>query len=432
MDLSANLTFYLRSYLRGQDFFISYSRADATAYVLALAQRLDKGNLTCYIDQWGSLPGEKVPPTLLRKLTHCQVLIVVGSPHALASEPMRTEIALFADTGRPIVPIAFGRIQQAVCSKEVLGLAMAVETVESLTAAQPSETLVTRAKSSLTYARQDKCIKRAIWITAGLIVVLGGLIAYISFNLKDTLQQVAAVEIKIGEIEKKRTQTETQRERAIQSLSRTKREKELATAELLFAEQQATHTRAALNNTQDSLGDATRRLQLERMNLVVAQKQRDHYLATAYKRAAAATEMLANIEKGLGGLYQQPALGQCRLENVAIRPLVIYMYTDKYSLKDETGRARLDTLAACLKENQAYTVQISAHTADAYVHEGELLGSDDVGMPKKQPGTDEYSMRLGDNMAEAVRNYLKKKGIPECRMKTVSYGNRNPLYSLDF
>ncbi|MBO3273142.1 TIR domain-containing protein [Hymenobacter defluvii] len=430
MDLSDSLAFYLRSNLRGHDFFISYSRADATAYALALAHRLDKENLTCYIDQWGALPGEKVPLTLLRKLTHCQVLLIIGSPRGLASEPMRTEIGLFAQTGRPIVPIAFGNVQQAVWSKEILGLAVTVETIESLNGAQPSEPLVARAKSSLTYTRQDKRIKRAIWTTSGLVLTLGLLIAYVSFNLKDTLRQVEKGKIQIDTIQKKRAQAEKLRERAVRDLNWTTRERDSAAAELLIATQQVTYTRATLSHTQDSLGVTTRKLQAERKNLVATQKQRDHYLATAYKRAAAATEMLATIEKGLGGLYQQPALGQCLLENVAIRPLVIYMYSDKYSL-DPVGRARLDTLAACLKENLAYSVHISAHTANAWVHEGERLGSDDIGMPEKQLGTGEYSYVIGNNMASAVQNYLKTKGVSVGRMVSISYGNSKPLYSLE-
>ena len=40
--------------------------------------------------------------------------------------------------------------------------------------------------------------------------------------------------------------------------------------------------------------------------------------------------------------------------------------------------------------------------------------------------TDEYNMVLGQNRADAAYNYLKKQGVAETRMTTVSYGERRP------
>lgn len=42
-------------------------------------------------------------------------------------------------------------------------------------------------------------------------------------------------------------------------------------------------------------------------------------------------------------------------------------------------------------------------------------------------GTDEYNLALGDRRAGVVETYLQRLGIPDARLRTVSYGKERPL-----
>ena len=57
----------IRRFLFGDDIFISYSRVDST-YALTLANELTKRKLSCFLDQWGTPPGEKLPKELIDTL----------------------------------------------------------------------------------------------------------------------------------------------------------------------------------------------------------------------------------------------------------------------------------------------------------------------------------------------------------------------------
>ncbi len=88
----------------------------------------------------------------------------------------------------------------------------------------------------------------------------------------------------------------------------------------------------------------------------------------------------------------------------------IYYDTDKFKLRPESVR-ELDNIAAVLKANPQVTISIEGHCDSR--------------------NTDEYNMVLGDNRAKAAFNYLKKKGIAQSRMVTVSYGERRPVAEND-
>jgi hypothetical protein len=54
----------LTRFLFDDDVFVSYSRADGASYAVALANAL-AGDLSCYFDQWGAVPGTQVPEIVL-------------------------------------------------------------------------------------------------------------------------------------------------------------------------------------------------------------------------------------------------------------------------------------------------------------------------------------------------------------------------------
>ena len=83
----------------------------------------------------------------------------------------------------------------------------------------------------------------------------------------------------------------------------------------------------------------------------------------------------------------------------------IYFDTDKYKLRPESI-TELNNTAQILMANTGINISVEGHCDSR--------------------NTDEYNMVLGQNRAEAAYNYLKKQGIAETRMTTVSYGERRP------
>jgi outer membrane protein OmpA-like peptidoglycan-associated protein len=88
----------------------------------------------------------------------------------------------------------------------------------------------------------------------------------------------------------------------------------------------------------------------------------------------------------------------------------IYFDFDKATFKTESY-TELNKLEAMLAQNSTMNVEIAGHT-DAV-------------------GTKEYNQSLSLRRAQAVKNYLTKKGIDARRVKPVGYGKSKPLASND-
>jgi outer membrane protein OmpA-like peptidoglycan-associated protein len=83
----------------------------------------------------------------------------------------------------------------------------------------------------------------------------------------------------------------------------------------------------------------------------------------------------------------------------------IYFDTDKYKLRPESI-TELNNISQILTANTGINISIEGHCDSR--------------------NTDEYNMVLGQNRADAAFKYLKKKGVADARMTTVSYGERRP------
>lgn len=83
----------------------------------------------------------------------------------------------------------------------------------------------------------------------------------------------------------------------------------------------------------------------------------------------------------------------------------VYFALDSYAL-DDAARGALDRNAKLLRDN-AWTVTIGGHCDER--------------------GTVEYNQALGERRASAVRDYLVAAGVPEARLKVVSYGKEMPV-----
>ena len=83
----------------------------------------------------------------------------------------------------------------------------------------------------------------------------------------------------------------------------------------------------------------------------------------------------------------------------------IYFDTDKYKLRPESI-TELNNISQVLTANTGLNISIEGHCDSR--------------------NTDEYNMVLGQNRADAAKNYLVKQGIADSRLTTVSYGERRP------
>ena len=81
----------VRSFLRGDDVFISYARLDSTGYATALADRLSQKGFLCFLDQYGTDINDQLPLSLKLKLRRSTVLVLIGSLAAVKSKPIRDE-----------------------------------------------------------------------------------------------------------------------------------------------------------------------------------------------------------------------------------------------------------------------------------------------------------------------------------------------------
>lgn len=93
-------------------------------------------------------------------------------------------------------------------------------------------------------------------------------------------------------------------------------------------------------------------------------------------------------------------------EGQSVRLNNIFFDYDKYDLKEESF-PELDRLAKILSDNNSVKVQLAAHTDDQ--------------------GSDSYNQKLSENRAKSVLDYLVSKGIEKSRLKSVGYGEKQPI-----
>jgi peptidoglycan-associated lipoprotein len=92
----------------------------------------------------------------------------------------------------------------------------------------------------------------------------------------------------------------------------------------------------------------------------------------------------------------------------SVRDLVVHFDFDSSYLSFD-NREKLQRVAEVLHERPSVTIRISGHC-------------DEV-------GTEEYNLMLGERRAEGALRYLTALGIPESRLKTISYGKERPVDS---
>ncbi|WP_338243329.1 peptidoglycan-associated lipoprotein Pal [Aurantiacibacter hainanensis] len=84
----------------------------------------------------------------------------------------------------------------------------------------------------------------------------------------------------------------------------------------------------------------------------------------------------------------------------------IYFDTDRYNIDTDDATA--------LRRQAEYLLQYTNARATVEGHADER-------------GTRDYNLALGERRANAAKNYLVSLGVPESRLRTVSYGEERPV-----
>lgn len=192
----------LSRFLFGDDIFISYSRRDSTNYALRLANELTRQNLSCYVDQWGTPPGEELPESLKTALRRSTLFVIVGTERATVSEAVSKEVTEFLKTERTIIPISFeGSLERAEWFSLIRGLAIAQESSEALGSGRPSEPVISRIINARGFTRRNARLRKLFWSTALLVLLLlaaGALAAYAIGRQAQTKTEKAKAELTVA------------------------------------------------------------------------------------------------------------------------------------------------------------------------------------------------------------------------------------------
>jgi WD40 repeat protein len=160
----------LERFFFGHDIFISYGRSDASQYALALASRLT--TFACYLDQFGTEPGETLPKAVQNIVRKSTVFVLIESRGSAASKSVQEEVKLFRSTGRPVIPIDVdGTSKSRSWMRDLRGLPVACETTSCWEKGLPSDQIVTRIEQSFTYTRRSQRLRRSVLASVAFVVV---------------------------------------------------------------------------------------------------------------------------------------------------------------------------------------------------------------------------------------------------------------------
>jgi len=161
----------------GYDFFISYAWIDGLVYAEKLAKDLQDRGFDCFLDSESFIKGDDWKVTGAAAIRRTSNLVLVGSPQALQSEPVKLEIEIFSSSGRRIIPIDFdgslnaSNLEGCPLAKFILPNILRIkETPQSLVNG-PSDATINDLQSSFANIRQSVKRGRALKAVAAVLAV---------------------------------------------------------------------------------------------------------------------------------------------------------------------------------------------------------------------------------------------------------------------
>lgn len=170
---------FLKS-LDADDIFISYSRADGSAYLKGLDAALSARGFSCFTDERGTDADPLPPKTLFAKIRACKTLVLLGTPAALGHPenitPELTEFAASNGTAR-IVCVGFDRGAQFdawpdVWHRYVVGKAREREDPDAIRTGKPSDSVVETVARASDYMKSKDRLRKYRNRTAVFVLLL--------------------------------------------------------------------------------------------------------------------------------------------------------------------------------------------------------------------------------------------------------------------
>ncbi|WP_284620618.1 toll/interleukin-1 receptor domain-containing protein [Aquabacterium humicola] len=162
--------------LFGFDFFISYSRREATAYAVALEKALAQAGFKCFLDREEFSAGDELRAATEAHLENSSALILVATPLALTSPYVQHEVEYFLSLKRPVIPLSIGEavenaVPDSLIAKSLRNLIWIPEAADQLPTG-PSDSTVKAVVQAVAITRRSA---RRLRTFATLSVFLFGL-----------------------------------------------------------------------------------------------------------------------------------------------------------------------------------------------------------------------------------------------------------------
>lgn len=192
-------------YIFGRDIFISYSRHEARKYAPHLAivvqkrfQEEQKKKLSFYLDRWIAPGTGQLPLSLRMHLRWSNMLVVICTPRAVASNFVKDEVRRFGKLRRKVLVIDVDDTFESVRGQEpwadVGGADPESEISTAIAQGKPSDEVVSRILKMQEFTTQDRRLHRAVWGTLAFVTLSIGAAAFSFFSLFITKAQAAEAE----------------------------------------------------------------------------------------------------------------------------------------------------------------------------------------------------------------------------------------------
>lgn len=196
------------SQLFGYDVFISYRRADSTAYATALRDRLSAAGFSSFLDLDETPPGEELTPTLERALRRSQMLAFVGTSAALQSPWVLHELAFFRKICKDKKRMLLLNIGSALRSRpsELAYLDELVwinEDLDAVHRGDPSPNVLNGIRRSFTFTRRNIARRRTVIAVMNVLLIVA-LLAVWQAVRANAARREAEVQQSIAQMQKSR------------------------------------------------------------------------------------------------------------------------------------------------------------------------------------------------------------------------------------
>jgi hypothetical protein len=161
--------------LFGYDFFISYARADGHSYAVALARGLEAKGFDVFLDTEDYLPGDDWKRIGAWALKRTNRLVLICTPKALESMPVRRELEIYTRADKRVIPIDIGGCLTRLAPEHPVaglleGSVLRLPEGEERRDIGPTDAVISELNRAFKGERQ--MAKRSRWIRWTIVVLL--------------------------------------------------------------------------------------------------------------------------------------------------------------------------------------------------------------------------------------------------------------------